>query len=161
MNQTPDLITELREIPWLEELDDKHLENLVSIAHVRTVGAAEELFREGGIEQFMYIVLDGRIALEMFVPNRGRVRIFTVEPTEIVGWSCVMPVAHRIATAKAVLPSRLMAFEGQKLRELCDADHELGYFLMLHLATVITQRLMVTRLQLLDMFAHPSPQEVI
>jgi hypothetical protein len=49
-----------------------------------------------------------------------------------------------------------VALDAQKLRRMGEEDHDLGYVVMRRLANVIASRLLVTRLQLLDMFAHPS-----
>ncbi len=149
----------LQTIPWFQEIDVEHFESLCGIAHLREVAASEELFHEGDKEDYLYIVLEGRVAIEIYVPGRGRMRIFTAEPMDVVGWSSVTPVVRqRTASARAVLPGRLIAMDADKLRQLCDQDHDLGYIVMRRLANVVASRLMVTRLQLLDMFANPMEE---
>lgn len=150
----------LQSLPWFQEIRTEHFERLCGIATLREVEAGEELFREGDKEDYLYIVLEGRVAIEIFVPGRGRMRIYTAEPMEVVGWSSVTPVIRqRTASATAVLPGRLISFDAQKLRMLGEEDHDLGYVLMRRMANVVAGRLLVTRLQLLDMFANPV-QEV-
>jgi CRP-like cAMP-binding protein len=147
----------LQTIPWFQELKPEHFEAMCGISCLNQVEAGEDLFREGDKEDFLYIVLEGRVAIEIFVPGRGRMRIYTAEPMEIFGWSSATPVVRqRTATARAVLPSRVVALDAQKLRRMGEEDHDLGYVVMRRLANVIASRLLVTRLQLLDMFAHPS-----
>ncbi len=46
--------------------------------------------------------------------------------------------------------------DAEKLRNLAEKDHDFGYLLMRRLANVVASRLMVTRLQLIDMFAEPA-----
>jgi CRP/FNR family transcriptional regulator, cyclic AMP receptor protein len=161
MNCDPnELNAALQSIPWFQEIDAKHFDSLCGIASLKTVEAGEELFREGDKEDYLYIVLEGRVAIEIFVPCKGRQRIFTAEPMEVVGWSSVTPVVRqRTASARAVLPGRLVLLDAPKLRQLCEQDHDLGYVVMRRLANVVASRLLVTRLQLLDMFGHPG-QEV-
>jgi CRP/FNR family transcriptional regulator, cyclic AMP receptor protein len=155
MNQD-DLITELNKIPWFRDLQPKHLNEMAGIAQLRHVKAGEIIFREGDKEDNVYIVLDGRISLEMFVPHRGKVRFYTAELWEVFGWSSVTPtVRQRTAGAVAVLDSFIVAFDAEKLRQACDTDHDLGYLVMRRLSNIVASRLMVTRLQLLDMFAQP------
>jgi CRP/FNR family cyclic AMP-dependent transcriptional regulator len=149
----------LQTIPWFQELAPKHFEDLCAIACLRQVEAGEEIFREGDKEDFLYIVLEGRVAVDIYVPGRGRMRIFTAEPMDIVGWSSVTPVVRqRTASARAVLPGRLICLDAQKLRQVCEEDHDLGYVVMRRLANVVASRLLVTRLQLLDIFAHPNAE---
>jgi CRP-like cAMP-binding protein len=80
---------------------------------------------------------------------------------DVVGWSSVTPVVRRrTAGAQAVLPSSLVRLDAKGLRQLCDEDFELGYIVMRRMANVVASRLLTTRLQLLDMFANPSSEEV-
>ena len=91
MTQLDDVIEELQKIPWFQELKPEHVQRLASITEVRTVKAGEVLFREGDNEDFVYVVLDGRIALDMRVPHRGQVRFYTADRWEIFGWSGATP----------------------------------------------------------------------
>jgi CRP-like cAMP-binding protein len=154
------LIKALESIPWFQEISVEHFEKIAAIASLIEVDAKQELFREGDVEDYLYIVLQGRVAIEIFVPSRGRMRIYTAEPMDVVGWSSVTPVIRRrTAGAQAVLPSCLVRLDAMKLRQFCEEDHELGYIVMRRMANVVASRLLMTRLQLLDMFADPSGEE--
>ncbi len=153
----PEVIAELKKIPWFGTLSPEHLEKLAEITTLRAVRAGETLFKEGDKQDYVYIVLEGRVALEIFVPHRGKVRIYTCEQHDVFGWSSVTPlVRQRTAGATAVLNGRLACMDAEKLRQICDEDRDLGYLVMRRLANVVASRLMVTRLQLIDMFAHPE-----
>lgn len=155
-----DLKAELQAIPWFADLSEAHFDRFVAMSRLRSVDPGEELFREGDQQDFIYIVINGRVALEIFVPGRGRQRILSVEPLELFGWSSVTPVVRqRTASARAVLPSRLLAIDAQRLRQACEQDHDLGYVVMRRLANVVAARLLVTRLQMMDMFAGPNVEE--
>ena len=161
MSDQKEIINALQAISWFQELDPEHFNKLVSIAGLMNVEAGEELFREGDKEDCLYVVVEGRVALEIFIPGRGRIRIYTAEPMDIVGWSSITPVVRqRTASARAVLPSRLVCFNAANLFNLCNEDHDLGYVVMRHLSNVVASRLLTTRLQLLDMFSHPNNKEV-
>ena len=151
-----EILVELLKIPWFQELKPEHVERFAEISHIREVKAGETLFREGDKEDYMYVVLEGRVALNIFVPHRGKVRIYTLESWEVFGWSSVTPVVRqRTAGATAVRDGRVIAIDAEKLRQACDQDHDLGYLVMSRLANIVASRLLVTRLQLLDMFADP------
>jgi CRP/FNR family transcriptional regulator, cyclic AMP receptor protein len=157
MTQSNDAIQELQKIPWFQELKPEHVKRLASITEIRTVKAGEILFREGDVEDFVYVVLDGRIALDMRVPHRGRVRFYTADRWDIFGWSGATPeVRQRTAGASAVTESRVARLNATEMRRLCDEDHDLGYQVMKRLVKVVAGRLLVTRIQLLDMFARPE-----
>jgi CRP/FNR family transcriptional regulator, cyclic AMP receptor protein len=157
MSDRQELIDALQSIPWFQELSTEHFNKLLGVANLRKFEAGQEIFHEGDREDNLYIVLEGRVAIEMSVPGRGRMRILTCEPMDVVGWSSVTPVVRqRTAGARAVLPTRLVLLNADGLRKVCDEDHDLGYVVMRRLANVVASRLLTTRLQLLDMFANPG-----
>lgn len=157
METKHEVIAELKKIPWFKELKPGHTEKIASITSLKHVKAGETLFREGDKEDYCYIVIEGRVALDMFVPERGKIRFYTAEQYEIFGWSSVTPtIRQRTAGAAAVIAGVVARIDAPKLRQLCDDDHDLGYAVMRRLANVVAARLLVTRLQLLDMFANPE-----
>ena len=140
MNQK-ELINSLQTIPWFQEISDEHFEKIAGISSLVEVDANQELFREGDPEDYLYIVLQGRVAIEMFVPSRGRIRIYTAESMDVVGWSSVTPVVRRrTAGAQAVLPSCLVRLDAAGLRQLCEEDHKMGYIVMRRMANVVANR---------------------
>jgi CRP-like cAMP-binding protein len=144
-------------IPWFQQLSERHLDMLVDIANVVEIPKGQDLFKEGDEEDDLYVVVNGRIAIEIFAPGRGRVPLYTAEPLDVVGWSSVTPVVRqRTASARAVMDSRLIALDANALRQLCDGDCALGCIIFRRIANVIAGRLMVTRLQLLDLYASPA-----
>jgi len=160
MNSQEELIKVLQTIPWYQELESNHFDKLVGISSLVEVDAGQELFREGDPEDYLYVVVQGRVAIEMMVPGRGRMRIYTAEPMDVVGWSSVTPVVRRrTAGAQAVLPSCLVRQDAAALRKMGEEDPELGYIIMRRMANVVASRLLTTRLQLLDIFADPAGED--
>jgi len=160
MTEEQELVKALQAIPWFQAMTAEHFSKIVSIAKIFSYEPGQIIFREGDKEDYMYVVLEGRVAIEISVPSRGRMRILTADPMEVVGWSSVTPVVRqRTAGARAVLPTRMVAFDAGDLRRLCDEDHSFGYYVMRRLANVVAGRLLTTRLQLLDMFANPTGQK--
>ena len=161
MDTIDDVIKILQKIPWFRELSKEHVQKIAEITTLRHVKAGEVLFHEGDKEESIYIVIEGRVVLDMFVPHRGKVRFYTAEPNEVFGWSSVTPVTHqRTAGATAVVDGLIVCTNSEKLRQACDENHDLGYLVMRRLANVVAGRLLVTRLQLLDMFANPETKNV-
>lgn len=157
MDNGAEVIQELRKIQWFQELKPGHLQKLADIAHLQRMKNGEILFREGDKEDYLYIVLEGRVALDIFVPHRGKMRIYTAEPMDVFGWSSVTPSIHqRTASAVCVMDGLVVGIDAEKLRQTCEEDHDLGYVVMRRLANIVASRVLVTRLQLLDMFAAPE-----
>ena len=156
MSPTSDIYNELIKIPWFQELKPEHIQQVAEMSTLRHYKAGEVFFHEGDKQDFFYIVLSGRVALDMFVPHRGKIRFYTCEEWDNFGWSSVTPVVHtRTAGAVAVMDGVVISTDVQKLNEFCEKDHDFGYIFMRRMSNVIASRLMVTRLQLLDMFAEP------
>ena len=157
----PDLSKTLRRIPWFVDLSPAQRECLASIATLRTLEKGEVLFHEGDREDYLYILLEGQVVLEVEVPTRGQVLVYTAEILDIIGWSSMTPIARqRTASVHAVQNSTLVGFNSKLLQQLCDEDHELGYVIMRRLANVVANRLLTTRLCLLDIIASATPQEL-
>ena len=157
MTTQKELVKALQAIPWFSLMTEAHFNNMVKIGKIFNFEPGQVIFHEGDKEDYLYVVLEGRVAIEMTIPGRGRVRILTADSMDVVGWSSVTPVVRqRTAGARAVLPSRLAAFDARELYILCEEDHDFGYYVMRRLANVVAGRLMTTRLQLLDMFANPA-----
>ncbi|MEP7355691.1 MAG: cyclic nucleotide-binding domain-containing protein, partial [Anaerolineales bacterium] len=135
-------------------LERQHFEQLVGLAAEVTWSTDQVIFREGERDDRLYLVLEGRVALEIYMPNRGRVTILTIGPDEIFGWSAAVPfVQKRTASARAAQPTRAVVFDAAALRAACEQDHDLGYYVYRRLTNVIAGRLTATRLQLLDMYS--------
>jgi CRP-like cAMP-binding protein len=157
MYDKAEVTQELEKIPWFKELEPEHLQKLTDIAYLRHVRAGEVLFREGDREDYLYIVIEGRVALDIFIPHKGKVRIYTAEPWDLFGWSSVTPNNfQRTAGAVAVVDGLIVGIDSAKLRKACDDDHDLGYVVMRRLTNIVASRLLVSRLQLIDMFASPE-----
>ena len=140
--------------PWFSELNNEQLKRIEEISINRDVQGNEYIFLEGDFEDYIYILLQGQVTIEMMVPNHGRISVQLAQPFEIVGWSSVTPIIRqRTASARATTASQLLAIDSVKLRELCDEDHDMGYFLMRRLSNIIATRLLLTRLQLVEIIS--------
>jgi CRP-like cAMP-binding protein len=150
----------LRANPWFARLDEPQFQKLVSIAQVISWPVGEIAVREGKKGDYLYLVLEGQVALDIHIPSRGHITILTVGPNEIFNWSSVLPVIKiATATARITQPTKVVAFNSTRLQELCEEDHELGFHLYRRLTNVIAGRLTATRLQLIDMYAYQEKDE--
>ncbi len=127
---------------------------LAGLGHMRRIEVGTELLREGEIAEEFGIVVSGRVALRMLVPERGMVTILTVEPGDIVGWSAIVPPHRATLTAVAIEPVEAVMFEGEALRATLRGDHALAATLYPRVLQTVSRRLTATRLQLLDLFAR-------
>lgn len=150
---TKQLAYVLQELRFSADLPQEVLEQLAAESTMQRMSAGAVVFREGGKNDDLYLIRSGRLALEMNVPGRGAVRILTLGPGEMVGWSSLLDQGKMTASAVAVEDTELVVAPAGKLRELSDANRDFGFHLMRQMADALSKRLVATRLQLLDLFA--------
>ena len=142
----------LKEHRFLKDLDEKHVHQLVSCAKNVRYDEGEFLCREGEEANVFFLIRSGRVALEIYVPERGATRIQTMDNGDVIGWSWLIPPFCWHFDAHAIEPTRAFVFDGKCLRGKCEADHDLGYELLKRFAHLIEEQLQATRLQLLDIY---------
>jgi CRP/FNR family transcriptional regulator, cyclic AMP receptor protein len=142
----------LAEVPFLSGLGPDKLALLAGCAGNVRFAAGENLFREDDPADTFYILRQGSVALETFVPARGPVLIETIDAGEVIGWSWLFAPYRWHFDARALTLVRATGFDGACLRQKCADDPALGYDLMSRFAQVLIERLQWTRLRLLDVY---------
>lgn len=89
--ESRELTNILRQNPWFQSLDPDHFQKMVDIAQEVSWSKGQIIFGEGDPGDCLYLVAEGRVALEIYVPDRGRRAILTIGPDEVFGWSAVTP----------------------------------------------------------------------
>jgi CRP/FNR family cyclic AMP-dependent transcriptional regulator len=162
MVKRSDLIQTIQNIPWFVDLKAVQVERLATIAVIREVPQGELLFHEGDREDFMYIILEGQVRLQGYVPSHGDLYIYTADPLDILGWSSMTPIVRqRTATGCVVSPVKLLTFDSVALRRMCDEDHDLGYLIMKRLANVVATQYLVNRLALYDLIIKNNQDQPV
>jgi len=142
----------LADVPLFEGLDDTDLELLAGCAGNVHFASGDYLFREGDKADAFYVIRQGGVALELFVPTRGAVIIDTLDAGDVLGWSWLFTPYRWHFDARAVGVVRATGFDGACLRGKCEDDPALGYRLMERFARIAIERLQSTRLRLLDVY---------
>jgi CRP/FNR family transcriptional regulator, cyclic AMP receptor protein len=133
-------------------LQPHHLEMLAGMAHEVKFDKDWIIFPEGDECGKFYLLILGKVALELRGPHRSYL-IQTLGPGDELGWSSVLMQDGKHFQARALEPVRALEFDGAQLQEACKADPVFGYALMYRLLGVVSKRLQATRLQLLDLYA--------
>jgi CRP-like cAMP-binding protein len=148
--------TRLGRLAFMRGLTPGQLDRLAELATPVQWDADEVIFRDGEVGTVLYVVEEGRVAIELTVPGRGRTTILTVGQGQVFGWSSLFDERPKTAAARAVVPTRALALDAPRLRALCDVDPHLGYAFTRRLLQAVSERLNATRIQLLDLFAGPQ-----
>lgn len=146
----------LEELRFSADFPSDVIGSIAAGASLATFKQGDFLFREGVENHNLFLIRLGRVALEMNVPGRGPVRLMTLGPGEMVGWSALIGQGHMTASAIVVQDAELVVSPADKLLQECEASGEFGYQLMRQMAEALSRRLVATRLQLLDLFANSA-----
>jgi CRP-like cAMP-binding protein len=137
---------------FFKDLTADQIHTLAENAKYRRFRANELVFHDGNLANRFYVVVNGKVALEALSGEGHPVRFQTAEPGELLGWSWMFSGYIRQLQARALEPTEVIYFCGDRLRQQCDQDHDLGYELFRRVAEVMMQRLQAMRQLLLE---HP------
>ncbi len=147
----------IRRFPFFAGLDLEQINKLAKLG-------SEEIVEEGtyffhGDEEIsrFYVNLEGAVGIVYEVPERNvehkvadqfarklktkDIVISTVSPGEMFGWPGLIPPHKARASAKALAPCRVIAFDAAELLKEFDKDCGFGYILTQKAAQVIGNRL--------------------
>lgn len=142
----------LKEHPFFKDLKPQDLAFIVGCASNVLFKEGDIILREGAPADKFYLIRQGRIAIDIQATENQSITIQTIQEGDILGWSWLIPPHKNKFNARAVSDIRAIALDGKCLREKCEKNHDLGYELIKRLARVFTQRLELTRIQLLDLY---------
>jgi CRP/FNR family cyclic AMP-dependent transcriptional regulator len=136
--------------PFFEGLDPHQQRLLADCAMDKNFQAGELIFREGDPANRFYLILEGKVVLESYIQDRGRVEIQTIGGGDVLGWSWLLPPYYWQFDARALEPTKAIFFYATPLREEAERDHAFGYELYKRIAEVMLKRLQATRRRLLE-----------
>lgn len=136
--------------PFLESMRPQDIGRLTAMAREVQFEKDQIIFTEGSPNENFYLLLRGRVALEVSGPGQT-LRIETVSAGEELGWSSLLE-RRKMFTARALEEVRALEFSGDQLLAASEADHEFGYRVFRKVTDVAAERLRSTRMQLLDLY---------
>jgi CRP/FNR family cyclic AMP-dependent transcriptional regulator len=148
MTTTDARATALADHPFLSSLPVETIRRLAVHAYPHDYPKGAVIFKEGDAADRFFLLRDGRIRLDMGVPERGQVEVETLDADCVLGWSWLFEPYEWQLTATAVAPCRLLIVDAAVLRSLMAAEPVLGYELMRRFAGVLFDRLQATRSRL-------------
>ena len=143
----------LRFFPLFAHQDANMLAQIAMLADEKEVKSGYQLFFEGEIAKTLYLILEGSVVLTMNMGEKEDRRMEELEPLtkkEVAGWSSIVePHIYKMG-AYTDQDSQLIVFDGEKLRDLFEANPSFGYYFMKNIAEVIGERLISKCVQLMS-----------
>jgi signal transduction histidine kinase/CRP-like cAMP-binding protein len=149
----------LRRVSIFEGLGDDQLEKIASLCREEIHVAGALIFKEGDPPEQLYILREGKIALEMGIrlwPEQ-KIRQMTIEtlsPGEPFGLSTLTESDFLTMSARTVERCKLMVLDSAALQRLMDEDHDIGHRIASKVADLVSTRLRDTRLKLTELLGE-------
>jgi CRP-like cAMP-binding protein len=140
--------------PFLAGLDSALLTKIAKVAKASSFRPGQGILKEGGPATASFLLLAGRVALEIHSPGKGSRVIGSAGAGDVVGWSWIARNGRWHFDARAVDSVRAIELDGKALAKACEKDHDLGYELLKRFLVIVTARLEAVRLQLVDVYGR-------
>lgn len=131
-------------------LADSELDEIAKLCAPVAYEAGTTICKEGEPVERLYVVEEGKVAVEMSIPAepkspQRRVTVDIVTRGELLGWSAL--VEPYVFTMSAICLDRVRAtaIDAAQLRNLLDREPQIGYKVMKSLVGVVSSRLELTR----------------
>ena len=136
----------LRRHVLLQHMRDWDLQRLAMVARTELLGAGKIIFEKDAPGGSMFMVIDGQVLIFARAPE-GRDIVFNlIGPSEVFGELSVLDGHPRSASAKTLVPTRLLVLERNHLLPFLQETPQV----CVELITVLCQRLRQTTTQLED-----------
>jgi len=137
--------------PLFEGLSRSELSSVASVLHRREYAPGEVVFQQGYPGVGMYVIQEGRVRI-VYEPTDGT--LAELGDGDFFGELALLNETPRSATAVAETDSILYGLFRPDLLRLVKHDSELGVQLLLHMAQVISHRLIRVNEQLQSLQMH-------
>ena len=131
-----------------EGLSEQTLAKIATISHEQIYQPGESIFTEGDIAQKLYILKEGKVALDANLSTRpGSVKRGTIDvilPGEAFGWSAILRARFTMG-ARAISRTETIAVDGEALQFLLAQDTTAYLVVMRRVVNIVDSRLTHTR----------------
>jgi CRP-like cAMP-binding protein len=147
---------QILEHPFVKGMGSRHLEILRRDAAETRFEKGQVIFREGEAAYQFYLLVEGKVALEAYLPGDDNIPLETLGAGDVLGWSWLFQPYSLHFQARALEPTRAIFLDGARLLVACEQDHDFGYELMKRTARVLINRLQAVRSCLCRWSAKPG-----
>jgi len=136
-----DVIDTLRKVPIFSELNNKELEKVGHISHMREYDDEEIIFHEGQPGAGMYIIRNGKVRIVHKTATGDDQELSILMDGEFFGDLGLLDNSPRTAAAISIGKSQIIGLFRPELLKLIDRNPSLGCKILLKLAKVVAARL--------------------
>jgi len=145
----------LSKFPIFEGLTDDELGRIAALCREKVYEAGTTIHEEGAAAEHLYIVQEGKVALEMELelqpyasPKQTTIEVVT--KGEVFGWSALVKPHTRTLSARCMERAKVIVIKGSDLLDLFDSEPHMGHRVLGRVAQIVASRLRDTRQTLTD-----------
>ena len=144
----------LRTHPIFHDFSSSFIADIAECSQEKEFEPDQYIFWSGHEADYFYILREGAVALQARTPDKGMVTVETLHNGDVMGWSWLFPPYKWHYDAQALEPTTAVVIDARCIKGKCESNHELGYELMLRFGRIVVDRLMATRMRMLDIFSQ-------
>lgn len=161
MDSTQDLAAIINTLPLFLDLTAEQRNMITALSCLVELDPGDVPIQEGGPLDLLYIILEGEIQVEVFVPTIGQVVTSKLGTYDMIGWSAMTPIVRqRTGTTTALTHCWLLGLNGKLLRSLCEEDNIIGFTIYQRIANVAARSFLTTRLHLMGLLTNQSIKQI-
>lgn len=147
-------LQQMESINVFSQLHPTTLEKLAQMACKKQVREGEYIFKEGDLAHALFVLVKGRVALEVAKNSSTAVRVKDIFPNQCFGLSAVVEFLHKICifSARALEDSQLLYWKAETLENLFMEDQQAGLLVYRRIAKILEDRLRDKNAQFVSMF---------
>ena len=135
---------------FFSEFSGDSLKFLCECSSIREINIGQILFRQGENADKFYVVLNGRISIEMPTIMGPTLEIQTLGKDQVLGWSWLISPYKWNFQTKAEEDSELLQFDGAAILARCEQDPKFGYELLKKFAALMSVGLNAARQKIME-----------
>jgi CRP-like cAMP-binding protein len=135
----------LAQHPIFRGLKQEHIALIGSLAKLVAFEPHERVFEQDTPASHFFLVREGSVTVEIPSIDGEPLPIQKLGADSLLGWSWLIAPYRWAFDARATSRCQVVAVDGERLREACEADPVLGYELLKRFAVLMAERLNAAR----------------
>jgi CRP/FNR family cyclic AMP-dependent transcriptional regulator len=143
----------LRRLALFASIDDEMIKCIAMAGEVKAVEKGEWLFQEGETAKHLFIILRGRVEIEVSLGPQElhQIGVCSLMEGDLFGWSALVdPYQYQLGAVTST-QCHLVQFNGVRLCEIFAHHPSVGYLMMSRITKIIGSRLINLRIQFVSL----------
>lgn len=150
-------VIDINQLELFSVFSDEQLDELSQITVEKSFKKGDRVYQKGERADEMFVVLKGLVSLREINPgDEVGIAFEKRERGEFFGAACFMRPQEYTLTAVCLQDTRVLAFDADRLSDLCEQDAGLGYKFMKKIAQIYFERYKVAKRQIHQMVKAPT-----